>query len=459
MLRTIDVFLQTQILKQYFCKRSKKMIIKIKSENQFLLDLLHKNPNTDNGLYLKTHKNGVLVGMALNPNEYHVLFQDTKYSYLPEDSNQVDYQSYCSPLLVLHICNEYFSQVLKEKTTYYNETISWLNKTKLEIDNLNCEIEVPSFYIYSNWYRNGQFLLSKYFKNIEVEHQVGRVFSLKITGSNLFEAMNLLSLVSVFTHITNEYGIHTFIDDEFAIKYNRILTNISNVPYFVFYLFIKRAVKSDRQFQTLKPQMENYLAAHGLDANLTYYDTHVNRILFVTNLLDESHSVLDFGCGEFKYFKKVNKATFKKSYYAIDIDDSFRVLFSKLKAESKKENFYFYNQLNEYPNDEKVNVILSEVIEHNTIEEAKNVIKNLMKLNYHQIIITTPNSEFNQHYQLEDEMRHDDHEFEFDANEFKNFIIETTKDFQNFTLDFYGIGDSLNGVQPTQAVVIKNTSI
>ena len=141
------------------------------------------------------------------------------------------------------------------------------------------------------------------------------------------------------------------------------------------------------------------------------------------------------------------------------MDDSFRVLFSKLKAESKKENLYFYNQLSEYPNEEKVNVILSEVIEHNTIEEAKNIIKNLMKLNYHQIIITTPNSEFNQHYQLEDEMRHDDHEFEFNANEFKNFINETTKDFQNFTLDYYGIGDSLNGIQPTQAVVIKNTSI
>ncbi len=435
------------------------MIIKIKTENQFLLDLLHKNPNTDNGLYLKSHKNGVLVGMAIHAHEYHVLFQDSKYSYLPEDSNQVDYQSYCSPLLVLHICNEFFSQVLKEKSSYYNEVISWLSKTKLEVDNHQCEIELPSFYIHSNWYRNDKFLLTKYFKNITVEHQVGKLFHLKIHGENVFEAMNLLSLVSVFTHITNEYGIHTFIDDEFAIKYNRILTNINNVPYFIFYLFIKRAVKSDRQFQTLKPQMEKYFLEQGIEANFTFYDTHLNRILFVTNLLDDSHSILDFGCGEFKYFKKINKATFNKSYHAIDIDDSFRDLFSKLKAESKKENFYFYNQLEEFPNDEKVNVILSEVIEHNTIEDAKKIIQSLMQLNYHQIIITTPNSEFNEYYQLDDEMRHDDHEFEFNSIEFKDFINETTKEFQNFTLNFYGIGDSLNGIQPTQAVVIKNTSI
>ena len=56
----------------------------------------------------------------------------------------------------------------------------------------------------------------------------------------------------MITHITNEYGEYTYIDDSFAQKYARILTNIDDVPYFVFYLFIKRAVKSERQLSEIK---------------------------------------------------------------------------------------------------------------------------------------------------------------------------------------------------------------
>ncbi len=60
------------------------MILKIRSKNDYLLDILFKNPNTDYGLYFKTLKNGQIVGNAVNKHYYEVVFQDTKYSYLPE---------------------------------------------------------------------------------------------------------------------------------------------------------------------------------------------------------------------------------------------------------------------------------------------------------------------------------------------------------------------------------------
>ena len=45
------------------------MIIKIHSENKFLLDVLHKNPDTDYGLYVKELKDGHLIGNAVD--KYH----------------------------------------------------------------------------------------------------------------------------------------------------------------------------------------------------------------------------------------------------------------------------------------------------------------------------------------------------------------------------------------------------
>ena len=91
-------------------------------------------------------------------------------------------------------------------------------------------------------------MMERYFKNIHITPVVGNNLSLRVEGKSVFEAMNLLSFIAVTTHITNTYGEYTYIDDHFAQKYARILTNIPQVPYFVFYLFIKRAIKSERQF-------------------------------------------------------------------------------------------------------------------------------------------------------------------------------------------------------------------
>jgi hypothetical protein len=95
--------------------------------------------------------------------------------------------------------------------------------------------------------------LSKYFEGIEVVQQSPRIFRLTVTGKSVFDAFNLLALVAIFAHVTNNYALFTYIDDSLAQKLGRILTNIENVPYFIFYLFILRAVKSVKQFEELKP--------------------------------------------------------------------------------------------------------------------------------------------------------------------------------------------------------------
>lgn len=428
------------------------MVIRISSPNEKLLDILYKNPSTDGGLYLKELKNGVIVGNAIDNNHYDVVFQDTKYSYLPEDSNQIDFQSYCNPLLVVHICNDLFGHILKSRKEYSERNINWLNRTQGEIDTQSCTIEVSGFYIHSNWNKDGKFLLAKYFDGITIEPVQGRVFKLTIKEKTVFDALNLLSLVAVFTHITNEYGIFLYIDDHFAIKYARILTNLEKVPYFVFYLFIKRAIKSERQFKDIAPMFSEYFAKMGRSAEFSYYDNYQDRIRFILDQIREEFAVMDIGCGELKYYNQLMRKGFKSNYYAVDKDEDYKTLSESLSNKFEADNLHFFTSVDECTPSEKVTILLTEVIEHNTLEDAKLLIGKALSLDYNKIIITTPNVEFNTFYEIE-ELRHDDHNFELTRNEFRD-LIESSTEGMKVTCEFFHLGDKIDGVQPTQAVVI-----
>ena len=77
-----------------------------------------------------------------------------------------------------------------------------------------------------------------------------------------------------------------------------------------------------------------------------------------------------------------------------------------------------------------------------------------MILNFNQIFISTPNKDFNHHYfENQEDMRHDDHDFEMTSQEFNVFMNQfQTIDVQ---LTFDQIGDSINQTCPTQICIIS----
>jgi len=429
------------------------MIIKIKCENDYLMDILYKNPGTDMGLYFKPLKNGQIAGNIVDKYQYEIIFQDEKHSYLPENTNQIDYQSYCTPLAVLHICNELFAHILKFRDEFAKKEIVWLGRTQGEVDTIPCRIEVLSFYIDSNWFRSGRFLLMKYFDGLLVEKQSSRIFNVTISAPTIFEAFNLLCLVSLFTHATNDYGLFTYIDDNLAQKYGRILTNIRNVPYFVFYLFILRTVKSENQFHDLKPLFEKYLLKEGLQVNLQWQGIKQQRIQFISKQLELDMPILDVGCGEFDYYKKMMKLGFKAQYYAVDKEERFESLSHNVAKRYEENNLMFFNSLDEFSSREKMNVLLTEVIEHNSIDEAKALIRQALTYNINKLMITTPNVEFNQFFNMESSLRHDDHVFELTTAEFRALIDECTAG-KACRVEYFYLGDNINGIQPTQGCMI-----
>lgn len=431
------------------------MIIQIKSPNEHLLDLLFKNPDTDLGLYFKPLKNGIIAGNIVSAHEYEVVFQDAQSSYMPEDGDQLDFQSYSSPLALLHICTELFAHILKDKASFKAQELKWLGKTQGALDTDSCTITVPTLYIDSGWYRDGQHLLSKYFPGVTVTHRKGRNFSLEVAGTSVFEAFNLLNLVALLTHVTNEHGLFKYIDDTFAAKYVRVLTNIEQVPYFVFYLYAKRAVKSAKQFELVKPVMEQYLAGQGIVASLTWYGTQQDRQQFITGRLDTNTAVLDIGCGELSYYKRMLNKGLRAAYYAVDEEERFAQLGADIARRMEANNLQFFTRLEDCRTEEPVNIIMSEVIEHNSLEEAAALIRKALTYNFRQIIITTPNADFNIFYRDSDTFRHDDHQFELSREAFRQLIGDCVKGISSIRTEFAQIGDKLNDIQPTQACIIS----
>ena len=423
------------------------MIIKLKSENKYFLDILYKNPNTDQGLYLKELKNGIVIGNVVAASEYHCVFLDGKHSYLPEEGNQIDFQSYCSPLLALNISTEFFNHLYKENATLGETIISWLEKSYDEIDTKKCTIEVATFFIDSGWYKNENYLLSKYIDGISLKQKIGNNYELKIEGATVREALQKFSLVALFSHFTNRYAVYTFIDDYFIQKHITMLTNILGIPYFVFYLFIKRIMRSPVQFEKFKPQLEAYFDN---EVQFVFTDTHQSRKEFICSKINFDEPVLDFGCGELQYFKLLLKKGFTQEYHAYDEVD-FKHIADKITAIENADNMHWVESLEEMKGFES-QIILSEVIEHNSFEEAKALLIWIRDhTNFSQLYVTTPDKDFNVNYELTEEFRHDDHDFELSNSEFRELINEI---FPN-TKSFYGIGDCVKGVYPTSAVIIQ----
>ena len=194
-----------------------------------------------------------------------------------------------------------------------------------------------------------------------------------------------------------------------------------------------------------------------MDIDFQFADTHGSRMNFIVSELGMDYPILDIGCGELKYYRRFMRRNYnyQHPYFATDTDPEVAAHVTILKERMEADNLYFFTSWDDFQYKEPVNIILTEVIEHNTPADAVALVKKCLSLNFHKLVITTPDSRFNSYYfeAGEEQLRHEDHHFEWTDTEFQSFIKECVG-AQPFAYTFYGIGDKINGVTPTQAVVI-----
>jgi hypothetical protein len=137
----------------------------------------------------------------------------------------------------------------------------------------------------------------------------------------------------------------------------------------------------------------------------------------------------------------------------VDKNEYLETLSRNIAKRYEENNLLFFNSLDEFRSQDKLNVLLTEVIEHNSMDEAKALIRQALEYSVNKMIITSPNVEFNKFYNMENLLRHDDHIFEPTPAEFHVLIEECTAG-KDCNVEYFYLGDSVNGIQPTQGCII-----
>ncbi|KAM3136357.1 hypothetical protein pb186bvf_011492 [Paramecium bursaria] len=93
-------------------------------------------------------------------------------------------------------------------------------------------------------------------------------------------------------------------------------------------------------------------------------------------------------------------------------------------------------------------ICMVELIEHVYLEQLPLLCENVFGfLNAPKIIVTTPNSDFNYYFKLKDpnfKFRHPDHKYEFTQEEFKQWAIQVSQQY-NYDVIFDGVGVHKSG--------------
>ncbi len=413
----------------------------LQSTNPNFSFVLRKNPAA--GLVGKRFRQGSAWGFYPQPDEYAVFFRDAaaEISYKTNPDEEFEYNDltrYTSPLFVLNGVAEFLGSAYKKadeqdtpgfEHTFYHPMVHVKRLGHLKL--------FPRYF-------EGEYNI----EIIEDEATPGTVGIRIKTNKTIRELLNMVNLIYVFIAIKNED-----IQDISVEKYLGCLS-VVDAPYFVRYIFKVNFLNRRADFEKHKATLETTNRPEKME--FSQWGTQKGRIEFVKKQLTGRHSIIDIGCGEGQYIREFIRTA--PEYVAIDKDETIIADLTR-KADLKKwENISFFDTLDTYEQlgakVEKPDVLLVEVLEHMPLEDAQGLLSKAVTMDFNKMVVTTPNVEFNQFYVMdEDESRHHEHHFEFTKKQFQNFINNLTGK-KRFNLEYSEIGDRVNGIAPTHAVVI-----
>jgi small RNA 2'-O-methyltransferase len=415
-------------------------IFQLRSLNPQFSFVVQKNPLS--GMLLKSVRKGKAFGWFSDDHTYNVYFKDAdnEVSYPKEKEEQFEYLNvsrYNTPLFPLNVISDYFNSASKKLHPEDIEGIEHsITVNLVQIENKR----------YLAFFRH-------HFPNYELEweelaHQNYRI-TVK-TQKTIYELLNYSNTLFLFLSLMNR----TYFDmtDDLIEKYIRNL-NVIDAPFFIRYLFARNVLTKKDKFRRFKGSLEETTK---YEIDFAFGNTATQRKDWITNHLSFNLPIIDIGCGEGAYTIPYSKKIAPLFVHAIDIDEGARAKVKQKVARHELENIILYDSLDHFLDnelEEQVDVLLTEVVEHMSEEEAAELLtKTIQKLNVHKLFLTTPNRDFNQFYQID--LRHDDHKWEMNEAEFKAWL-EAIIPSDGWDLFYQGIGDKVNGIHTTQGVIIS----
>lgn len=404
--------------------------------------IIGKNPAS--GMMIKSIRQGLAYGWFTDDKTFNIYFKDAdnEVSYTKEKEEKFEYLNvsrYNAPIFNLNALSEFYATALKgehlEDVSGYHHQV-FINMMHIE---------------------RARFLtiFTKHFPECDFDFKEVAHKNYQITISTKEKLSYLLQMLHVFSVFMSLFA-PTYLDLS-ASSIEKALRAIHAVdaPFYIRNLFAVNVLKKRKEFNAYKKQLET---TNRYDIQLVYGATSTQRREFITDLLTFERSILDIGCGEGAYAIPLSQKIEAHPYYAIDIDEE--VLASAKKRAVRKEitNIQFFSDCGAFKkgyDERKIDIICTEVIEHMPQKAAESLIKDLLThCNFENLIITTPNKDFNQFYELTDEFRHPDHHWEMGEDAFKGWLepLLTQKDV---TVKWLKIGDTVNGISTTQGVHVK----
>jgi len=416
-------------------------IVQVKSTNPDFSFVIKKNPQS--GMLLRAVRKGMAYGWYTDEGTFNVYFKDAdnEVSYKQHAKDQFEYLNvsrYNTPLFVLGAINEFFAAPLKTRDARDSEQY----EHSFHINMIHIEV-----LRYIHFFEKH---LTDY--SFEPAHQAHKSYSLTIkTKKSLYELMHVVSVLCLFLSMFSDEYID--ISDDILIKYVKSI-QIIDAPFYIRSLFARNFLASRDRFKKYKEELEK---TDRYAIQLAFGGTAQQRRSYIGSVLPFDKSILDVGCGEGYYAIPFASKIEEASYYAVDINETLLEAVerkAKAKALDNIATFPSIDRFLEEYNGEQVDVVLTEVIEHMSLEEAGALIRQICgQVDFDHFVLTTPNAEFNAFFELSD-FRHDDHKWELGRSEFEKWLLDAIND-QPVECKFVAIGDGVNGIQTTQGAILR----
>lgn len=411
--------------------------LQLKSTNPDFSFIIRKNPAS--GMQAKKIRQGVSFGWFSGEDTYNIYFKDsdTEVSYKAHPDDCFEYLNttrYSSASFVLSALSDYFASAVKAPDPK-------------DIEGFDHEVMINLINLQNPKYLT---IFTEYFKNYSIvaEMKATRNYQLRIsTRKSLRQLLNFTNLFCIFNVLKNEKE-NLYITEDIVSKYLKCMEE-TEAPYFVQYVFKVNLLYTPTLFKQFSERLNK-------DPSIIfkYGSTHIQRRDAVKSLLSFDMDIVDVGCGEGFYALPFAKALKNHTYHAIDIDPVCLDTVGGKGAARQLENLKVYPSFDEFESVVPYVALVVEVIEHMPLEAAGILLGQILQDPHcKMLILTTPNKDFNKYYNFDDEdVRHDDHCFEFTEQEFREFVGGV---FAGMSCEYLNIGDSIEGVTPTQGVVVR----
>lgn len=422
--------------------------LQIRSSNKNFSWVLGKNP--ESGMLIKSVRSGHLFGWYQNDNIYNVYFKDgddeVSYNTYKDEFEYQNVSRYNSPYFVLDVVNQYFKHNLKEEVVYdipSENTITICNVFLKRLQEL--------------------YFFQKEFTQISLEYEQTIGDNYKITIKNngtLHELFSITSLLFLLLAIRCDHLRR--LEDDMIKKYINIINSL-DVSYYIRNIFKINLFNHVDQFNKNKEDLEK---SNKYNIKLEFGNTQQQRYHYVYNHYKTKYgdiikveNILDIGCGEGDYlFRLCSKIQGK--YIGIERDQEIRELIQRKCKARGHDNVWVYESIDEFlesdHSKEEVNVLIMEVIEHNEKDEVIDILSKVFnKVDFKDILITTPNIKFNKYYNI-DGFRHDDHKFELTPEEFQYLTLKPEVGENILVYEDFVIGDRVNGESSILGQCIEN---